>query len=170
MLNRSVITGRLTKDPVIRNTEGENRLALFTLAVDRNYRDENGDKRADFIQVSAFTCKGDMRIAVDRICLAVILTQDAKLGSGNGQLFLRLFGNFHCNSDDAVIVAHKSHAFGQIVCQVEGFCDGRTAAGNIDAVQLQINQFCQLFRITDEGCITRGTGDFAYRISGGRSA
>ena len=60
MLNRSVITGRLTKDPVIRNTEGENRLALFTLAVDRNYRDENGDKRADFIQVSAWNALSEV--------------------------------------------------------------------------------------------------------------
>ena len=60
MLNRSVITGRLTRDPVIRNTEGENRLALFTLAVDRNYRDENGERSADFIQVCAWNALSDV--------------------------------------------------------------------------------------------------------------
>ena len=60
MLNKSIITGRLTKDPVIRTTEGENRCASFTLACDRNYRDRNGEKAADFIQITAWNVLSDV--------------------------------------------------------------------------------------------------------------
>ena len=60
MLNKSIVTGRLTKDPVIRTTEGENRCASFTLAVERNYRDKNGEKSADFIQIAAWNVLADV--------------------------------------------------------------------------------------------------------------
>ena len=50
MLNRVVLTGRLTKDPELRYTNSGTAVATFTLAVDRQFRNQDGNRDADFIQ------------------------------------------------------------------------------------------------------------------------
>lgn len=50
MLNRVVLTGRLTKDPEIRYTNSGTAVATFTLAVDRQFKNQNNEREADFIQ------------------------------------------------------------------------------------------------------------------------
>lgn len=49
MLNRVVLIGRLTKDPELRYTPSGVAVASFTLAVDRNFKNANGEREADFI-------------------------------------------------------------------------------------------------------------------------
>lgn len=49
MLNRVVLIGRLTKDPELRYTPSGVAVCSFTLAVDRNFKNSNGEKEADFI-------------------------------------------------------------------------------------------------------------------------
>ena len=49
-LNNVSLNGRLTKDPDLRYTPGGTAVATFTLAVARDYKNENGDNEADFIQ------------------------------------------------------------------------------------------------------------------------
>lgn len=49
MLNRVVLIGRLTKDPEFKHTPSGVAVATFTLAVDRNFKNANGEKEADFI-------------------------------------------------------------------------------------------------------------------------
>lgn len=49
MINRAVLTGRLTKDPELRSTQSGLSVASFNLAVDRPYKDNNGNYGADFI-------------------------------------------------------------------------------------------------------------------------
>ena len=49
MLNRVVLIGRLTKDPELRYTPNGVATASFTLAVDRNYKNAQGEKETDFI-------------------------------------------------------------------------------------------------------------------------
>lgn len=49
MLNRVVLIGRLTKDPELRYTQGGVAVATFTLAVDRNFKNANGERDTDFI-------------------------------------------------------------------------------------------------------------------------
>lgn len=51
MLNRIVLIGRLTKDVDLRFTATGKPTANFTLAVDRPYRNQQGEKEADFIPV-----------------------------------------------------------------------------------------------------------------------
>lgn len=50
MLNRVVLTGRLTKDPELRYTNSGTAVATFTLAVDRQFKNQNNEREADFIQ------------------------------------------------------------------------------------------------------------------------
>ena len=49
MLNRVVLIGRLTKDPELRYTPSGVAVASFTLAVDRNFKNAQGEREADFI-------------------------------------------------------------------------------------------------------------------------
>lgn len=56
-MNKVILMGRLTRDPDIRYSQGENSLAIarFTLAVDRRFKREgSNDQTADFISCVAF--------------------------------------------------------------------------------------------------------------------
>lgn len=52
-LNNVVIMGRLTKDIELRKA-GDHNVANFTVAVDRNFVDEDGERQADFIRCVAW--------------------------------------------------------------------------------------------------------------------
>lgn len=49
MINNVVLVGRLTKDAELRYTPSNVAVATFTLAVNRNRKNENGEREADFI-------------------------------------------------------------------------------------------------------------------------
>lgn len=49
MINRTVLVGRLTKDPEIRYTQSGMAVANFTMAVNRQFTNANGEREADFI-------------------------------------------------------------------------------------------------------------------------
>lgn len=51
MLNRIILIGRLTRDPELRYTPTGVAVTQFTLAVDRNFTGQNGEREADFIPV-----------------------------------------------------------------------------------------------------------------------
>lgn len=50
MLNNVSLIGRLTKDVELKYTESGLAIASFTLAVDRDFKNANGEREADFIQ------------------------------------------------------------------------------------------------------------------------
>ena len=49
MMNRVVLVGRLTKDPELRYTPNGVAVATFTLAVNRPFSNQQGEREADFI-------------------------------------------------------------------------------------------------------------------------
>ncbi|MBD9927665.1 single-stranded DNA-binding protein [Enterococcus faecalis] len=49
MINNVTLIGRATKEPDLRYTASGIAVATFTLAVNRNYKNQNGDREADFI-------------------------------------------------------------------------------------------------------------------------
>lgn len=49
MINNVVLVGRLTKDPDLRYTASGSAVATFTLAVNRNFTNQNGNREADFV-------------------------------------------------------------------------------------------------------------------------
>jgi len=53
-MNRTVQIGRLTKDPELRYTQSNKAVASFTIAVNRNFKNANGETEADFINVVAW--------------------------------------------------------------------------------------------------------------------
>ena len=54
MINRTVLVGRLTKDPELRRTANDIAVTTFTLAVNRPYTSQSGDRDADFIPCVAW--------------------------------------------------------------------------------------------------------------------
>lgn len=53
MLNHIVVMGRLTRDPELRKAS-ETPVCNFSIACDRDYKNANGDKETDFIDVVAW--------------------------------------------------------------------------------------------------------------------
>lgn len=55
-MNKVVLMGRLTKDPEVRYSTGENATAIarFTVAVNRKFKNAEGNYEADFINCVAF--------------------------------------------------------------------------------------------------------------------
>ena len=76
MLNKIILMGRLTRDPELRHTQSNTPVASFTLAVDRD-RKENGERKTDFFDciawgkrgefVSQWFTKGQMAIVCGRL-------------------------------------------------------------------------------------------------------
>ena len=62
-MNRVVLMGRLTRDPDVRYSNGQNgdqmAIARYTLAVDRRFGRKDGEQNADFISCVAFGKAGE---------------------------------------------------------------------------------------------------------------
>lgn len=54
MLNKSILMGRLTRDPELRHTQSNIPVASFTLAVDRGYSKNDAQQTVDFINIVAW--------------------------------------------------------------------------------------------------------------------
>lgn len=77
MLNHITLMGRLTKDPELRRTNSGTPVASFTLAVDRDFGEKDGQKETDFVEcvawrhtaefVSKYFAKGRMAVASGRL-------------------------------------------------------------------------------------------------------
>lgn len=59
MLNQWQGMGRLTRDPELRITASGIAVASFSLAIDRDYKTQDGEKKTDFIPVIAWRAKAD---------------------------------------------------------------------------------------------------------------
>lgn len=77
MLNHITMAGRLVRNPELRRTQNGTAVASFTLACERDFKDENGDREVDFIDcvawrktaelVSGYFTKGRMAIVSGRM-------------------------------------------------------------------------------------------------------
>ena len=59
MLNKVIIMGRLTRDPELRRTQNGTAVTSLTLAVDRDFKSQSGEKETDFIDVVAWRNTGE---------------------------------------------------------------------------------------------------------------
>ena len=48
-MNKSILIGRLTRDPELKTTNSQVAVCSFSIAVDRKFKNANGDREADFI-------------------------------------------------------------------------------------------------------------------------
>lgn len=54
MLNKAIMVGRLTRDPDVKYLQSGTAVANFTLAVDRTFKNKDGEREADFIPIVAW--------------------------------------------------------------------------------------------------------------------
>ena len=79
MLNHITVMGRMTRDPETRHTRNNTPVCSFTLAVERDRKNEDGSRATDFIDcvawrstaefISKYFCKGSMAVAAGRLQL-----------------------------------------------------------------------------------------------------
>ena len=77
MLNRIVLMGRLTRDPELRRTQSGTAVTSFSIACDRDFKSQSGEKETDFIDivawrgtaefVSKYFAKGRMAVVEGRL-------------------------------------------------------------------------------------------------------
>lgn len=84
MINRVVLTGRLTRDPELKATQSGLSVASFTLAVNRQFTDSQGKREADFINCVIW------RKAAENLCK---FTHKGSLIGIDGRLQTRSYDN-----------------------------------------------------------------------------
>ena len=77
MLNKCILQGRMTADPELRHTQNGVAVATFRLAVTRDFKEKDGERKADFISVvcwrgtaefvSRFFQKGSLAVVEGRL-------------------------------------------------------------------------------------------------------
>ncbi len=83
-MNQVGLVGRITKDPVLKQLSEGRILTSFTLAINRNYRNNEGTVEADFVQCSAW---GKLAERIAEYC------GKGSLVGVNGKLQTRSFTN-----------------------------------------------------------------------------
>lgn len=53
-MNKVTLIGRITKDPEVKLTQNQTAFCNFTIAVDRRFKDQDGQRQADFINCVAW--------------------------------------------------------------------------------------------------------------------
>lgn len=116
-MNKVILMGRLTRDPEVRYSQGENPLAIarYTLAVDRRQsRNNNGDEQtADFITCVAFGRTGEFAERYLRKGTKIAVTGRIQTGSYTNKDGVRVY------TTEVVVEDHE-------------FCESRNASGQND--------------------------------------
>ncbi|MBO5474479.1 MAG: single-stranded DNA-binding protein [Lachnospiraceae bacterium] len=82
-MNKVILMGRLTRDPEVRYSQGENATAVarYTLAVDRRFNRNNSDQTADFLNCVAFGKAGEFAERYFHKGTKVVVTGRIQTGS-----------------------------------------------------------------------------------------
>lgn len=82
-MNKVILMGRLTRDPEVRYSAGDNQMAIarYTLAVDRRFNRNNSEQTADFIPCVAFGKSGEFAEKYFRKGMKIAVTGRIQTGS-----------------------------------------------------------------------------------------
>ena len=118
MLNRIILMGRLTRDPELRRTGSGTAVTSFSLAVDRDFKSQSGEKETDFIEVvawkntaefvSKYFSKGRMAIVEGRLQIRDWVDKDGgKRRSAEVVADNVYFGDSKRDSDSGVVPSYS---------------------------------------------------------------
>ena len=62
MLNHVIVMGRLVRDPELRRTQSGTAVTSIRIAVDRDFKDQSGEKQADFFDVVAWRATAEFMV------------------------------------------------------------------------------------------------------------
>ncbi|MBO5292211.1 MAG: single-stranded DNA-binding protein [Lachnospiraceae bacterium] len=114
-MNKVILMGRLTRDPEVRYSQGDNPMAIarYTLAVDRRFNRNGEDATADFIGCVAFGRSGEFAEKYFRKGTKVLVTGRIQTGS-----YTNKEGNKVYTTD--------------VVVEDQEFAESKNASGNHD--------------------------------------
>lgn len=81
MINRVVLTGRLTKDPELSYTQNGIPRTKFTLAVNRTFTNAQGERDADFIQIECW--RKTAEVAANHLVKGSLVGIDGRIQTGS---------------------------------------------------------------------------------------
>lgn len=117
-MNKVILMGRLTKDPDVRYTQGDNSTAIarYTLAVDRRFarKDQQDAQTADFIGIVAFGKAGEFAEKYLKKGTKVIVTGRIQTGS-------------YTNKDGQKVYTTD------VVAEDQEFCESKTSGSEAGA-------------------------------------
>ena len=110
-MNKSILMGRLTRDPEVRYSQGEKTMAIarYTLAVDRRFK--QGEQTADFIPCVAFNKAGEFAEKYFRQGMRVLVSGRIQTGS-------------YTNKDGIKVYTTE------VIIEEQEFADSKGAGGN----------------------------------------
>lgn len=91
MINRVVLVGRLTKDPELKFTPSGVPMARFTLAVNRQFSNQRGEREADFISCIAWRKQAENLANFQKKGALIGVDGHIQTGSYEGQDGKRVF-------------------------------------------------------------------------------
>lgn len=111
-MNKVIMIGRLTRDPEVRYSQGENPMAIasYILAVDRMYK-RDGEPSADFINCKAFGKQGEFAEKYLRKGMKIAVTGHIQTGSYTNRDGNKVY------TTDVVVEQHE-------------FCESRAGSAN----------------------------------------
>ena len=120
IMNKVILMGRLTRDPEVKYTQGENTMAIarYTLAVDRRFK-RDGEAAADFISCVAFGRQAEFAEKYLRQGIRIVVTGRIQTGS-----YTNRDGNKVYTTD--VVVEEQEFAESK---NVQNHAAGQAAAG-----------------------------------------
>ena len=115
-MNKAILIGRLTRDPEVRYSQGDNSMAIarFTLAVDRRFRRAGEQGETDFIGCVAFGKQAEFVEKYFRQGMKMVLTGRIQTGS-------------YTNKDGQKVYTTD------IVAEEIEFAESKAASGNADS-------------------------------------
>ena len=118
-MNKVILMGRLTRDPEVRYSAGENALAIarYTLAVDRRFR-RDGEATADFINCVSFGRTAEFAEKYYRQGLKIVVSGRIQTGS-------------YTNRDGQKVYTTE------VVVEEQEFAESKSASDNYAASHLQ---------------------------------
>lgn len=112
-MNKVILMGRLTRDPEVRYSQGENATAIarYSLAVDRRFNRNNDDNNTDFINIVAFGKAGEFAEKYFRKGTKVLVT--GRIQTGN-----------YTNKDGVKVYTTD------VVAEEQEFAESKNSSGN----------------------------------------
>ena len=125
MLNHITLAGRLVRNPELRRTQNGTAVASFTLACERDFKNESGDREVDFIDcvawrktaelVSGYFTKGRMAIVSGRMQIRGWTDKDGNRRKSAEILVDNIyFGDSKPQAEDAATEATGTEPYSEI--------------------------------------------------------
>ena len=92
-MNKVILMGRLTRDPEVRYSQGNEPIAIarYTLAVDRRFKRNSDENSADFIGCVAFGKAGEFAEKYFRKGIRVLVTGRIQTGSYTNREGIKIY-------------------------------------------------------------------------------